>query len=103
MTNEQLFTGVDTVDYALYPSRDAQMRWLRAYLEERNVLGGKSTSDVTESDVNTLYVQTNKCALVRYAVNLEAILFCRVDMATAPLCTYVPGFGFFGGVNFVSK
>lgn len=56
--------GVDTVDYSLYPSKETQLVWLRAYLEEKNLLESGHQCDVTEASVNTLYVQANKCALV---------------------------------------
>ena len=59
------FTGtVDDIDYSLYPSRDEQLPWLRAYLQEKAVLAGRSADDVSESDVDKYYVWANNFALV---------------------------------------
>ena len=56
--------GIDTVDYALYPDKETQMRWLKAYLEEKHQAEG-SNRLVVEDDLEVLYRQVNKCALVR--------------------------------------
>ena len=56
-------SGIDTVDYNLYPTRDIQLNWLTAYLEEKCKLEG-SSCDVSEAEVESLFRQTNKCALV---------------------------------------
>ena len=57
------FAGIDTVDYSLYPTKDVQLRWLRGYLEEKRKLQG-SADDVSNAELEELYRQTNKCALV---------------------------------------
>ena len=59
-----IYAGVDVVDYALYPDKDYQMEWLRTFLELRNKRDGKPTEPVTDAQVEKLYVQTNKFALV---------------------------------------
>lgn len=54
------FPGIDSnsgIDYTKYPSRDYQLEWIRAYLEE--FTGGH----VTDDDVELLFKQTNKFAL----------------------------------------
>lgn len=54
------FPGIDSnsgIDYTKYPSRDYQLDWLRAYLEEYK------EGNVTDDDVEELYRQVNKFAL----------------------------------------
>uniref|UniRef100_A0A1B6CIE0 ethanolamine kinase n=2 Tax=Clastoptera arizonana TaxID=38151 RepID=A0A1B6CIE0_9HEMI len=55
------FAGVATVDYSLYPDRDLQWDWLRIYLEEYNC--DIENYQVTEKDIERLYVQVNKFAI----------------------------------------
>ncbi|KAM4749526.1 ethanolamine kinase 1 [Rhinophrynus dorsalis] len=59
------FAGVNEVDYDLYPGRELQMQWLRSYLEAYNEYKGFST-DVTDKEVETLYVQVNQFALASH-------------------------------------
>ncbi|GFO50637.1 ethanolamine kinase 1-like [Plakobranchus ocellatus] len=58
------YAGMDEVDYNLYPSREEQLPWLRNYLKAKaEVSETKAQSaEVCEEDVETLYVQVNKCA-----------------------------------------
>ena len=59
------FTGLDVVDYSLYPDKTFQLKWLRDYLVAwHDVTGNKEA--VTDKDVEALYVKTNKFALVGY-------------------------------------
>jgi len=54
------FPGINSnsgIDYTKYPSRDYQLDWLRAYLEEYK------NAEVTDDDVETLYKHVNKFAL----------------------------------------
>lgn len=51
-------TGVNEVDYCLYPSRETQLQWLRYYLQAQQGMA------VTPREVERLYVQVNKFALV---------------------------------------
>lgn len=56
------FPGIDSnseqgIDYTNYPSREYQLAWLRAYLEEYK------GSDVTEDEVELLFKHVNKFAL----------------------------------------
>ncbi|XP_055843001.1 ethanolamine kinase [Episyrphus balteatus] len=55
------FAGVDEVDYKRYPSKEFQLNWLRTYLE--SYLG---TSQVSDEQVETLYVQVNQFALAAH-------------------------------------
>uniref|UniRef100_A0A8C7XMN9 ethanolamine kinase n=1 Tax=Oryzias sinensis TaxID=183150 RepID=A0A8C7XMN9_9TELE len=55
--------GLNEVDYSYYPDRPVQLLWLRSYLEAYKQLKGQG-SEVTEAEVETLYVQVNKFALV---------------------------------------
>lgn len=56
------YAGIDEVDYNLYPERDYQLKWLRRYLQFAFLALGKSGEEVTEVDVERLYVQANICA-----------------------------------------
>ncbi|XP_028691075.1 ethanolamine kinase 2 isoform X3 [Macaca mulatta] len=53
------FAGVNEVDYCLYPARETQLQWLRYYLQAQKGMA------VTPREVERLYVQVNKFALVR--------------------------------------
>lgn len=55
--------GVSDVDYSLYPDRELQGQWLRAYLEAYKEYKGFG-SEVTEKEVETLFIQVNQFALV---------------------------------------
>lgn len=50
--------GVSEVDYCLYPAQETQQQWLRYYLQAQK---GRA---VTPREVERLYVQVNKFALV---------------------------------------
>lgn len=58
-----LSSGVSDVDYSLYPDRELQSQWLRSYLEAYKEYKGFG-SDVTEKEVETLFIQVNQFALV---------------------------------------
>ncbi|XP_076435861.1 ethanolamine kinase 1-like isoform X2 [Babylonia areolata] len=49
-------------DYTLYPNKDYQMVWLRRYLQFAFVAKGRSVDEVTDLDVERLFVQANVCA-----------------------------------------
>ena len=53
-----------------YPSKDYQLGWLRNFLEFQFQRDGKSPEDVSARDVERLYVQVNKFALVSLALQL---------------------------------
>ncbi|XP_054357600.1 ethanolamine kinase 2 isoform X4 [Pongo pygmaeus] len=53
------FAGVNEVDYCLYPARETQLQWLHYYLQAQKGMA------VTPREVQRLYVQVNKFALVR--------------------------------------
>lgn len=55
--------GVNEVDYSLYPNRKLQEQWLRSYLEAYKEYKGFGT-EVSEKEVEVLYVQVNQFALV---------------------------------------
>ena len=56
--------GVSDVDYSLYPDRELQGQWLRSYLEAYKEYKGFGT-EVTEKEVEILFIQVNQFALVR--------------------------------------
>lgn len=59
------FAGVSDVDYSLYPDRELQGQWLRSYLEAYKEYKGFG-SDVTEKEVETLFIQVNQFALASH-------------------------------------
>ncbi|KAE8613026.1 hypothetical protein XENTR_v10007537 [Xenopus tropicalis] len=59
------FAGVNEVDYSLYPGRELQFQWLRSYLEAYKEHKGFSP-EVTEKEVEVLYVQVNQFALASH-------------------------------------
>ncbi|XP_061396868.1 ethanolamine kinase [Musca vetustissima] len=65
------FAGVDTVDYTRYPSRDFQLKWLRVYLQTY-----LQKSDVTDAEVERLYVQVNQFAL---ASHFFWVIWCLIQ------------------------
>lgn len=57
------YAGMDEVDYNLYPNKEEQLPWLRYYLEAKaKVKGSSDAVKVTDKQVETLYIQVNKCA-----------------------------------------
>lgn len=52
-------------DFSLYPSRDMQMEWLQVYLQAFKLFTKNSEEEVSQQELETLYVQVNKFALVR--------------------------------------
>lgn len=65
LTNVFLFNfpGLNEVDYSHYPDRAFQLQWLRSYLEAYKEHKGQA-GDVTDREVETIYVQVNRFALV---------------------------------------
>lgn len=55
------------LDYRLYPSREIQMDWLKVYLQAYKLFT-KKTEEVSLRELETLYVQVNKFALVRHTL-----------------------------------
>ncbi|XP_042555413.1 ethanolamine kinase 1 [Dipodomys spectabilis] len=59
------FAGVSDVDYSLYPGEELQRQWLRAYLEAYQEFKGFGT-EVTDGDVETLFIHVNQFALASH-------------------------------------
>ncbi|XP_076861535.1 ethanolamine kinase 1 [Brachyhypopomus gauderio] len=59
------FAGLNEVDYSLYPGRGLQQQWLRAYLEAYKDYKEQSTQ-VSDREVEVLYVQVNRFALASH-------------------------------------
>ncbi|XP_039617518.1 LOW QUALITY PROTEIN: ethanolamine kinase 1 [Polypterus senegalus] len=59
------FAGLNEVDYAQYPNREFQIQWLRAYLEAYKEFKGQG-SEVSDNEVEVLYVQVNQFALASH-------------------------------------
>ncbi|XP_017349429.1 ethanolamine kinase 1 isoform X1 [Ictalurus punctatus] len=59
------FAGLNEVDYSLYPERSLQLQWLRAYLEAYKEYKDQGT-EVSEAEVEVLYVQVNNFALASH-------------------------------------
>lgn len=58
-------SGMAEPDFGLYPDRDMQMDWLRVYLQAFKLFTKNSEEEVSQRELETLYVQVNKFALVR--------------------------------------
>nr|XP_033807465.1 ethanolamine kinase 1 isoform X1 [Geotrypetes seraphini] len=59
------FAGLNEVDYSLFPDRALQEQWLRSYLEAYKEYKGFD-KDVSEKEVEVLYVQVNQFALASH-------------------------------------
>lgn len=60
------------MDYSHYPDRAFQLQWLRSYLEAYKEHKGQA-GDVTDREVEIIYVQVNRFALV--SVPLKSSVF----------------------------
>jgi hypothetical protein len=67
------FPGAIDIDFSRYPSRDYQLNWLRMYLESSFKLRGLQPSDVTDVDVERLYVQVQKFVLVSFVKSYTTV------------------------------
>lgn len=67
-------SGVSDVDYSLYPDRQLQGQWLRSYLEAYKEYKGYGT-EVTEKEVEILFIQVNQFALVSLNINNGRFFF----------------------------
>ncbi|NWR47489.1 EKI2 kinase, partial [Regulus satrapa] len=56
------------VDYGLYPSKETQLQWLHSYLQAYKELtqGHAGDAQVSEEELETLYVQVNKFSLASH-------------------------------------
>lgn len=70
--------GLNEVDYSHYPERSLQLQWLHSYLEAYKEHKGQG-SEVTETEVEVLYVQVNRFSLVS-----SRLLFCVVNLWFTP-------------------
>ncbi|XP_016304393.1 ethanolamine kinase 1-like isoform X2 [Sinocyclocheilus anshuiensis] len=61
------FAGLNEVDYTLYPGRELQLQWLRAYLEAYEEYKSQGTQ-VSNTEVEVLYVQVNRFALASHFI-----------------------------------
>lgn len=59
-----LVLGIKDIDYTRYPNSKLQFDWLRTYLEE--YYNNDTVIEVTDSDVEKLYVETNKFVLAAH-------------------------------------
>lgn len=60
-------TGMSELDYGLYPSRELQLDWLHTYLKAYKSFTKKG-EEVSQRELETLYVQVNKFSLVSKSV-----------------------------------
>ncbi|ELU17086.1 hypothetical protein CAPTEDRAFT_216393 [Capitella teleta] len=65
------YAGVQEVNYDLYPTKEFQLKWLRNFLQYKFENDGKSKDDVSDLDVERLFVQVDK-------FKLAAHFFCGV-------------------------
>ncbi|XP_042320231.1 ethanolamine kinase 2 [Sceloporus undulatus] len=71
-----ILSGLNEVDYSLYPSKEVQMQWLRYYLQAYKKLGQENQEEgsksrgesraVPEEELESLYVQVNQFALASH-------------------------------------
>uniref|UniRef100_A0A8B9LIL5 ethanolamine kinase n=1 Tax=Astyanax mexicanus TaxID=7994 RepID=A0A8B9LIL5_ASTMX len=59
------FAGMSELDYNLYPSREMQLDWLQTYLRAYK-LCSKKGEEVSQREIETLYVQVNKFSLASH-------------------------------------
>ncbi|XP_060783108.1 ethanolamine kinase 1 [Neoarius graeffei] len=59
------YAGVNDVDYSLYPSLELQWDWLKSYLQSVRI-NSRVDSQITQREVNTLYVQVCKFSLASH-------------------------------------
>ncbi|XP_064857928.1 ethanolamine kinase 1-like isoform X1 [Oncorhynchus nerka] len=59
------FAGMSELDYGLYPSREMQLEWLRVYLQAYK-LSTKKGEEVSDRELERLYIQVNKFALASH-------------------------------------
>ncbi|XP_026077638.1 ethanolamine kinase 1-like [Carassius auratus] len=59
------FAGMSEPDYNLYPSREMQLDWLHTYLQAYKLFSKKG-EEVSQLELETLYVQVNKFALASH-------------------------------------
>lgn len=71
------FPGLNEVDYSHYPDRAFQLQWLRSYLEAYKELKGQA-GDVSDREVEIIYVQVNRFALVSVALKPIRVNFFLV-------------------------
>jgi len=89
-------SGFGEQDFSQYPDREYQLGWLRNFLEFYYEETGRSASSVTDVDVERLYVQVNKFALVSWLHAVHSGCMCR-DLAMSVciwLCVSVSGWLF---------
>ncbi|XP_033909866.1 ethanolamine kinase 1-like [Acipenser ruthenus] len=82
------FAGVSDVNYKLYPSQELQRDWLATYLETYKQCNSMEPT-VTDLEVNKLYVQVCKYALVsHFSWGLWALLQSRYSTIDFDFLTY---------------
>lgn len=75
-------------DFGLYPSRDMQMDWMRIYLQAFKLFTKNSEEEVSQRELETLYVQVNKFALVRTTTTIPPTLCsmcCLPKLRASPI------------------
>ena len=77
-----LCPGIDNPDYTLFPNKEFQCKWLRAYLEETAELKGEDPTAVKEADVEKMYLEVNKFVPVSVCVDNDLLT------SISNMCTY---------------
>ena len=72
------FVGIDNPDYALFPSKEFQYKWLRAYLEETAELKGEDPTAVKEADVEKMYIEVGKFVPVSIHMEMHPYKMCDI-------------------------
>ena len=72
-------TGIENVDYSLYPSKQQMMNWLRNYIEENNNFHQiKFTDEEIQSQTSQLYEQVNQFSMVSMIICLKCLFYFSV-------------------------
>ena len=67
--------GIDNPDYKLFPNKEFQCKWLRAYLEETAELKGEDPAAVKEADVEKMYIEVSKFVPVSVCVEIVLLTY----------------------------
>ena len=72
--------GIDNPDYTLFPDKEFQCKWLRAYLEETAELKGEDPAAVKEADVEKMYIEVGKFVPVSVCVEIVLLAYIFLHM-----------------------
>ncbi|XP_051885239.1 ethanolamine kinase 1-like isoform X2 [Pristis pectinata] len=74
------FAGVSELDFSMYPPQEMQVEWLKSYLEVYKECTG-SEPEVTELEIQKLYVQVNKFSLIQLKKKTHVLRFQCINIS----------------------